>query len=384
MDISTRSYLAAGVAAVGAAAIAVSPVQPLPTSMGLAPHRAEALAVGLAASIDPITPWLDIYRNSGENLSTLLSAFTASPLPVATQIALNGVDYLMELPDIGAIFNQVVTNVGNAFNATFMGPNAGPDVTTLDEAHGGLFELLPTLVEDLPQGLLDFTTTAVSGILLGLVGPVLAPVLALRDSVTAIIAAVQDSDILGAINELINIPANLVNAFLNGGQKIDLSGLLGPLLPSYVTLNSADFVVGGLLSPGSSLFNAVGADVKILTTDVVVPGTPAGLGGSLIALTNVIANAISPTPQPPATQPGSSSAAAEIAPAAAVDADSEAAPAVDTEAPVVVADEPAEDAPAPAPKRGRSAAGSDNSGNDTAKRVSGRGMAKSASARGAN
>jgi hypothetical protein len=54
MHTAYRSYLTAGVAALGAGAVALSPVQPIPTHVALTQERAISnLAVELAATVDP-------------------------------------------------------------------------------------------------------------------------------------------------------------------------------------------------------------------------------------------------------------------------------------------------------------------------------------------
>jgi hypothetical protein len=91
-----------------------------------------------------------------------------------------------------------------------------------------------------------FLNTYVSGALLGLLGPVLSPVAALINSVTAIIDFVSDGDFIGAINEVVNIPANLVNVFLNGAL-LDLTPLLASLGEN-PPLDGVGFRLGGLIS----------------------------------------------------------------------------------------------------------------------------------------
>ena len=72
MHVTYRSYLTAGVAALGAGAIALGPVQPIPNHMAVAQERAVSnLAVELAATIDPITPWVDTFKLAAENLASL-------------------------------------------------------------------------------------------------------------------------------------------------------------------------------------------------------------------------------------------------------------------------------------------------------------------------
>lgn len=301
--VTTRSYLIAGMAAISAGAIAVAPMHPISGDLTVAPEQVRSLAVGLAASIDPITPWIDTFQTAADNIGGLFTAWAAEPFPIITQIITNQLAYLSILPDIPAIISQVISNIGSAVQAPFQA-----DINTLDPAHQGLYTLLPLVAPTFPQVVLDLLTTSTLGIVGGLLGPVLAPVIAVVNSVQSIIGNLGSGDFIGALNDLINIPANLVNAFLNGGQTLDLTGLLGPLLPDNVTLNSAGLVLGGVLAQGASLFNALGLDVSAQLApppfppvNVAVPGNPGGIFGSLIAFTKAIASAIEVVPPPNAS-----------------------------------------------------------------------------------
>jgi len=329
MNLSHRSYLTAGVAALSAGAIALAPVQPLPSGPDLSPTLRSTLAVDLAAAIDPITPWIDTFQAAADNISGLVNTWGEQPLPVVQQIVANLGTYISELPAIGTIVEQAVANVGNAARAPF-----AADLNTLDPAHTLAYQALPTLAPDIPQGLSDFLTTSTSGLIIGLLGPVLSPVLALGAGIRTAVEALQayGSPIpvrwAAAVNALINIPAAMVNAFLNGGPTIDLTSLLAPsVLPN--RLDRAAVTLGGLLSQGASIFNAVGLAVSVKVGPVFVPsppipfGPPAGVFGSLIAMTNAIAGAIVVTPPAPAASPARSAsavAAPETTSAAATEA----------------------------------------------------------------
>lgn len=343
MHVSARSYLIAGVAALSAGAIAVVPVQPLRQDLAPAAQQVESLAVGLAASIDPITPWIDTFQTAADNIVGLFTAWADQPFPIITQIITNQFAYLSILPDIPAIISQVISNISSAIQAPFQA-----DTNTLDPAHLSLYTLLPQVAPTFPQQVLDLLTTSTLGIVGGALGPVLAPVIALVDSVQSIIGALGNSDFLGALNDLINIPANLVNAFLNGGQKLDISGILAPLLPDSVTLNSSDLVLGGILAQGASLFNALGIDVSVRLApppfppvNVAVPGVPGGIFGALIAFTKAIANSIEVVPPGAASTPR---IAAAEAPDEVTAADVTADEPVAIEATADVPDAPAPDA----------------------------------------
>jgi hypothetical protein len=419
MDV-TRSYLVAGAAAVSAAALAVSPVQPLAGNAAVPAHHASALAVELAATFDPFTPLVNLLDNTADNLSNLIGTFAANPFPITQQIALNQLTYFSELPDFGTIFSQIVDNIRNGFGVPFeqskdfINPVESGEIVGFLEGpldHYTFYALATTpdfgvvTPEEAAQikPIFDALTAPITGVVLGLVGPILGPVLSVVDSVGAIIDALGDADFISALNELINIPTNAINALLNGGPVLDLApvvGLLGVELPAFI--QSIGLTMGGLLSPGAwsqpdrgaglpetgpgVAFDAFGTVADTSFGVATLNGLPVGPIGSLIGLNNTIAQAIVATPPAPGA---ATPAAAEAAPAVEAVGTPEAS-AVVVEAPAVEAplelavDESAENTPAPAPKRSRAAAGSDNSGNENATRASGRGMAKSASARGAN
>ncbi len=342
MYVSARSYLTAGIATLGVGALALTPVAPISHSPVPLPAISTALAVDLAASIDPITPWIDTFQAAADNIGGLFNTWAAQPFPIIQQVIANQLTYLGELPAIGTIIEQVLGNIGAAIQAPF-----AADPSTLDAFHQLAFATLPQIA-DIPQALLDFTASPTSGLLIGLIGPFVAPVIALVDSVGSIVDALGNSDFLGALNDLINIPANLANAFLNGGQSIDLTGLLAPLVPAgTAVLNDANLVLGGLLSQGGSLFNALGVDVTVCITpkctppltglNVAGPGNPAGIFGSLIALTTAVADAITVVPAPTAAVAKAAAATAEVEVAPA---EVEAAPAEVEADPVALSAEP--------------------------------------------
>ena len=391
MNVTARSYLTAGVAVVGAGAVALSPVQPLPGDLTLAPHAAiSEMAVGLAAAVTPLNPLqtiVDVIVASGSNLGILIDDWAnglyvdgtiPSPdntgirpgvlpnngavngnlgwrtggyetgylaaLPIVEQVVRNLLTYLGELPDIGGIAQQIVANIGNAFRAPFEPGVNEPG--KLDGAIGGsigalenfnqnvngipyvsvpllgemsqrdIGALLPVLAGPAYAALapiISVLSTPISGVLVGAIGPIVAPILAVVDSVSNAVALLQESNFIGAVTELINIPANAVGAFLNGGPTLDLTGLvslLGVTLPDSIT--SIGLKMGGLLSPGGVALDALAAvaDAGGLTIDVA--GLPVGPVGALVSLTNYVAKSIVVTPPP--TAASAASGVTDVAP----------------------------------------------------------------------
>ncbi|WP_231646111.1 outer membrane porin GjpA [Mycolicibacterium mengxianglii] len=258
MESKLRPYATAGIALVGASVIAITPVAPPP----LPDIRVAGPAVQLSASIDPITPWLNVFNTAEVNFADLANTWLEAPAPVLQQIIANQLGYLRELPDFETIVGQVAAHI-EAVGQTLVGPGVGTG--SLDASHEAILELLPMIL-DVPaalQPVLDFSTTFLSGVLLGLVGPVIGPVLALGANVAEIVANLtgETPDLGAAVNTLINTPAAMTDAFLNGGQSLDLTpvltalGLNLELSPGIPITVGVTF--GGLLSPGGSIFNAL-------------------------------------------------------------------------------------------------------------------------------
>ncbi|BBZ36706.1 outer membrane porin GjpA [Mycolicibacterium confluentis] len=286
-----RSYATAGVALMGAGAIAITPITPsLPTVEVSHP------AVQLSAAVDPITPLRELFNNTEVNFAGLVNTWLEAPAPILQQIVVNQLTYLSELPDFGLILDQIGTNAKNALNTL-----VAKDLEALTPGAAALYELIPLVLPMPPelQPLVDFTTNYLSGVLIGLVGPVLAPVVALGASISSIVAELtsESPDLAAAVNTLINIPTKMVDAFLNGGQKVDLTPVLDALgihidIGGGVTAGIG-LTLGGLLSQGGTLLNAV--DMTLLIDGVPVggiEGQSVGAIGSLVGLTKAIAKAL--------------------------------------------------------------------------------------------
>lgn len=379
MSITSRSYLTAGIAALGAGAIALTPVQPIPNQLAIAPERVVSnLSVDLAAAIDPITPWVNAISTAVDNAYALQDVFMDNPFPILQTVVQNQLTYLSELPNIGLIAQQVVGNVGNLLRAPFATspdnvsnapiPGASPGFITQRFMYNTLVSLAPDL-----EPVLSVLTSPISGFLLGFAGPGLSSMLQLQETVRNIFSPPEGANpLLNAINEIINLPANLFNAAFNGGKFLDLTNvvknLAGPELGP--AISSAGIRTGGFLNAGGVAFDGLSANATLGLT-VVDPGLPVGFIGATGTLATAVANAIKVTP-PPAPASAVPAAAAAAAPAV------EAAP-VAAEALASVPDLPAaaeeaapaaEEAPAPASKRksrgavsrAEKAASSDNAG----------------------
>jgi len=305
MPAIPRPFIAASAAVVGTSAIALSPVAVTPPNLYGAPV---IQAVQLTASTD----WSDIYSRAGESANKLIDIWRQAPAPILEQIIANQISYLKQLPNFAGIAGQIQDNLQSAFAA----PTA-PDTSTLDGTHRTFYNLLPA-IEQLPgipellqlkisptgKQLLAFATTSLSGVLVGFAGPIVGPLLVLASGLESIRTdlGAATPDVAAAMSTLAGIPAAMTDAFLNGGQHVDLTALVKAVGPS-IGVSFPDGVqvgiaLGGLLSPGGSAFNALdfSYDNNLLGLfHIHVPlatGTPAGPIGSMMELGRAIAKAI--------------------------------------------------------------------------------------------
>ena len=183
----------------------------------------------------------------------------------------------------------------------------GPDQSTLDLPHAAFYNLLPLLkstglvtISPTAQQLVDFSTSSLSGVLLGLAGPIAGPSVLLIANLQSIASSVAAGNVGGALNTLVGTPAALVNAALFGGVHLDLSSLvasagpgLGLKFPDGVKVG---VVFGGLLSPAGSVFNALDFDfsVELGFLPVGTIGLAGGTGpGAISSLAAAVGNAVS-------------------------------------------------------------------------------------------
>lgn len=291
MYTTLRPCATAGVAVLGASAIAIAPVVVTPSLPDL---KMVSAAVTLNAAIDPLTPLLELFNSSEVNVAALVGEWLEAPAPVLQQLIANQIGYLGQLPDIGAILEQMGTNLVAGLRSPF-----AEDLSSLGPLHQGIYELIvdgiPGAIEPAPPQLvplLEFTTTYLSGVLVGLAGLVMNPVLALGAGVGTVVQNLfgGQADLAAAVDALINIPTAMVDAFLNRGQSMVVTPLLTALgLDLPIPGMEVELTFGGLLSPGGSMFNSLNL---IFGPGDELAGQGAGLIGSLIAMSKAIAEAI--------------------------------------------------------------------------------------------
>ncbi|UVO12695.1 outer membrane porin GjpA [Mycobacterium sp. SVM_VP21] len=269
-------WVAAGVALIGAGAVAATPVTvPLP---GL---TATHSAVALTADFDPFGAWQDVFATAKDNASTLWDHMSAVP-GVATQQLIADLMHGTSI-DPQAVFEAIVQ------------PNMATDLpmSPLLLSNDALQALITLVMpqympDDFPLStdqltpILSFLASPLSGVLIGAIGPSISPLVALGNSVSEISTALSadDPDWTAALQDVANIPANMVGGLLNGAT-INLDALLptlteAGLLPADLDVTALSYTFGGLLSPG-----VTGTDVEGFINEVSDGSSP-GIGGSII------------------------------------------------------------------------------------------------------
>jgi len=326
---ATRRRITVGVGLAGAALIAAAPVTtPGPT--------VEIPTIELtAAEFDPITPWIDVIDHTADNLGGLFDHVTAAPLfPVLQQVGINQIGYATSLLDGTGDPGSILTAMGDNLQS-FVGAPFAADWDLLSSAdgtisgsflgivdgswpvgHDQVFDVLHNLSAISPtlKSLVSFTASPLSGLLLGAVGPVLGPALAFGDGIQSAVGHLSDP--VSAVNDLVNIPAHMTDAFLNGGPslsaltvfealglptELEIAGI-GDFSLAKASIDALGLTMGGVLSPEGSLFNALDftgsagvvniGDWSGLSGVFDLPGNDVGALGTLIGLPETLAASI--------------------------------------------------------------------------------------------
>ncbi|MDH6198510.1 hypothetical protein M2272_005169 [Mycobacterium frederiksbergense] len=331
MNLALRPYVTAGVALVGASVIAATPV------INTAPDiqsRAVSTAVELTALTDGLVdPWIEQFNTAAANATKLANAYFLAPGPALQQAIVNQAGYLNTIlnnpASIGTVIQTISTNAQNVLKGlTYIGLDTGTFqlgrrlLQSNDYIHTVMAQYFPLYLPpdmdpqtvQLASRVVALLATPLSGVLIGLAGPIVSPAVALLNSVQAI-AGELGTDPAAALHTLMATPANVVGAFFNGAT-LDLSAVL-PLvngsMPEGTSIDALSVAFGGLLTagttaqspagespiggPGSiggSILNSVG--ITVTRTDIfgnpstqVISGHPVGPLGALAKLSQIVA-----------------------------------------------------------------------------------------------
>lgn len=305
MQLAARSYLTAGVALVGAGAIAVSPLAPPAPDVQVPAIDASSAAVNLTAAANPLQLWADVIGATVENLGGLGEQFSADPAPILRQIIAN---QLHSANILATSTQKLAEGLALALDPNyFMSFPAALkqsfDLIAAGDLQGGL-STLPTSILMLGLPLLDFVgnqwapgawsviaqpftnlanlvTKLPEGtpalLLNGLISPLAATAAASGYTLENLVSAATDGDAIGFVSALVNSPATITGALLNGFE-IDngdgmpptvFTGLLNPqdgFLPGgaiSTVLNTLSQIADSLATPGADRDNLFGTPLSL-------------------------------------------------------------------------------------------------------------------------
>lgn len=246
MAFELRRYSTAGIAMASAGVIALSPLTiPSPDLHLPAPTTAVATrTVDLTAFVNPIAVWGDVLTTTLTDIGKLGQEYAADPFPIVRQIIANQVGYAQEVISIGEQManglaywvNRAPGELRTALQQLASGQFAAGVDGLYSLGLSGVFGVLfPLLQFDVPKKIAQNVTNVIGsistvGIQLALGGLTVAfgAEQAFANTGQQFLDAVKAGDAATAVSAVINFPATLVNAVLNGyGDSKGWGGLLG-------------------------------------------------------------------------------------------------------------------------------------------------------------
>lgn len=204
MQLASRSYLAAGVALVGASAIAVSPMAPsVPT---LSPVH---MPVALTAGVDnPLTVFEPAFAATQTMISNIIERQTTNPAPIAKQLVENavaGYQVALSTPPAWQIAKVLA-------DAVIAAQNFGPNLAALGETTSAAGTALSEALSDLGAGLPAGLEAAMAKIAAGDPGGALDGLVldGMQPIINILIFAVSPE--INAVGHVLNIPQPLIDA----------------------------------------------------------------------------------------------------------------------------------------------------------------------------
>lgn len=281
MQLAARSYLAAGVALVGASAIAVSPMAPAVPEVHV--------PVALTAAVDnPLTVFEPVATATETLFKNIIERQTTNPAPIAKQLvenAIAGYQVALSTPPVWQIAKVLADGVIAAQN---FGPNLAALGETTSAAGTALSEALSELAAGLPAGL----EAAAAEIAAGNAGGALDVLVlgGMQPVINILIFAVMPE--INAIGTALNVPQPLIDAATETalsvpivlaasilGTGVDLDGVPRAMLKQAI-VGAQDLANAVTSGDPVKVVNAVQHGIADFTTSVVYnTDSLIGMGG---------------------------------------------------------------------------------------------------------
>ena len=228
---AVRQHASVAFALVGAGVIAAAPLAAPPPDLHL-PSISTA-GVDLAAAVNPLDAYGQLLSNTVDNLGTLVNATVAHGVaPILQQIITNQLVNVQNASPVISDFlnNQLPTMLQNAVNQLAAGQIQAATETLSSALVQGALPVLPLLVNPLTNisKVVDqLPTIALLGGL-AVIQPPLALLQATGEAVQGITDALSTGDPAQVIGAVVNVPAVMLNGFINGYTPTQTGGLLTP------------------------------------------------------------------------------------------------------------------------------------------------------------
>lgn len=288
MQQTLRPYVTAGIAMVGSSLIAVTPVAVQPAAALVV--RDVGLTAGDGIVGDLLGSWGAIWNTASDNINQLLQNYYLAPGVAFQQFLANQADFWQQVIDDPNNLNSVMVQMQDHLEAVLTGYTLlGATQEVIDSVtthtlskgdgatdflgHIGLLQLLPQFLPadvdpEMVNPIVNFLSSPLSGIIMGMIGPGISPWVALLNSI-------DNGD------SFTDTLANMTGAYFNGAT-LSLDSML-PLInnagffPPGLSVEHLDIAFGGLLTGGTV---AVGP-YEVLGDGGEVVATVDPVGGSI-------------------------------------------------------------------------------------------------------
>lgn len=299
MQLAARSYLAAGVALVGASAIAVTPVAPPPMPVHV--------PVALTAAIDnPITVFEPAFAATQTLINNVIERQTTNPLPVLRQLATNVATGVQVFSQTDPVLVLALALTHGVITAQEIGPN----LAALGETTSESITALVARLSELGAGLPDALQTAGELIAAGKPNEAIDSfVLAGLGPITGILTGFVNPQI-NAIGHVLGVPQPIIDATTESSIGLVLAVAIStvgigfnlpgpqPLVQQFIT-STGNVVKAAMSGDPVNFVNAVQHGIADMAEDVAYQADQTISMGNYIAdsFTNALKQ-ITPKPVP--------------------------------------------------------------------------------------
>ncbi|AKK28046.1 hypothetical protein [Mycobacterium sp. EPa45] len=282
MYTAIRPYATAGVALLGAGAVAVTPIAPIIDPIHSAAQLFSHADVGLVALVDPISAYTNLVTHTVASLTGLANEVAADPLPILRAMLGNDLgnaqifgaaldaagaalsDQLKALPDeLQTTLTQLRNGQVSAAIVGLFGTGTGLLLGPALPLIGGVLPVIQNMVANYNDVIQNSLSIVLTSVALAPIYPINATVSAFAALSQNVVDSISSHDFRSVVEDFVSAPAVLTDAFLNGFPG-------GPT----AFIDPA----GGLLSGASVGFGTVEnllQAAKAIATQLTRPGPPA-------------------------------------------------------------------------------------------------------------